>query len=93
MQNFAGPTDVTTLAGGTPDASPAARSPPRRPSRSSGTNGGGFYNANSAHPFENPTAWTNLFEIFLLLVIPFSLPRTLRPDGRATSGRATRSSP
>ena len=32
-----------------------------------GTNGGGFYNANSAHPFENPTAWTNWLEIFLLL--------------------------
>ena len=41
-----------------------------------GTNGGGFYNANSAHPFENPTAFTNLFEIFLLLAIPFCLPRT-----------------
>jgi K+-transporting ATPase ATPase A chain len=41
-----------------------------------GTNGGGFYNANSAHPFENPTAWTNWLQIFLLLVIPFSLPRT-----------------
>ena len=41
-----------------------------------GTNGGGFYNANSAHPFENPTAWSNWLEIFLLLVISFSLPRT-----------------
>ncbi|MFI6773907.1 potassium-transporting ATPase subunit KdpA [Nocardia sp. NPDC050412] len=41
-----------------------------------GTNGGGFYNANSAHPFENPNAWTNWLEIFLLLVISFSLPRT-----------------
>ena len=41
-----------------------------------GTNGGGFYNANSAHPFENPTAWTNWIEIFLLLVVSFSLPRT-----------------
>jgi K+-transporting ATPase ATPase A chain len=41
-----------------------------------GTNGGGFYNANSAHPFENPTTWTNWIEIFLLLVIAFSLPRT-----------------
>jgi K+-transporting ATPase ATPase A chain len=40
-----------------------------------GTNGGGFYNANSAHPFENPTAWTNWVEIFLLLVISFSMPR------------------
>jgi K+-transporting ATPase ATPase A chain len=41
-----------------------------------GTNGGGFYNANSAHPFENPATWTNWLEIFLLLVISFSLPRT-----------------
>jgi K+-transporting ATPase ATPase A chain len=41
-----------------------------------GTNGGGFYNANSAHPFENPTSWTNWLEIFLLLAISFSLPRT-----------------
>jgi potassium-transporting ATPase potassium-binding subunit len=41
-----------------------------------GTNGGGFYNANSAHPFENPTAWTNWLEIFFLLAISFSLPRT-----------------
>jgi K+-transporting ATPase ATPase A chain len=41
-----------------------------------GTNGGGFYNANSAHPFENATAWTNWVEIFLLTVISFSLPRT-----------------
>ncbi|MGO8962488.1 potassium-transporting ATPase subunit KdpA [Mycobacterium sp.] len=41
-----------------------------------GTNGGGFYNANSSHPFENPTAWTNWVEIFLILAISFSLPRT-----------------
>ncbi|CAM3869806.1 potassium-transporting ATPase subunit KdpA [Smaragdicoccus niigatensis] len=41
-----------------------------------GTNGGGILNANSAHPFENPSAWTNLAEIFLLLVIPVSLTRT-----------------
>jgi len=41
-----------------------------------GTNGGGVYNANSAHPFENPNALSNLFEIFLLLVIPVCLTRT-----------------
>lgn len=41
-----------------------------------GTNGGGFYNANSAHPFENPTSWTNWVEIFLLSAIAFSMPRT-----------------
>ena len=41
-----------------------------------GNNGGGFFNANSAHPFENPNPFTNWFEIFLLLLIPFALPRT-----------------
>ncbi len=40
-----------------------------------GTNGGGIFNANSAHPFENPTALTNLLQIFLLLVIPVCLTR------------------
>jgi K+-transporting ATPase ATPase A chain len=66
---------ITTLAGarqtitGGPVASQEAI-------KELGTNGGGFYNANSAHPFENPTAWTNWVEIFLLTVIAFSLPRT-----------------
>ena len=41
-----------------------------------GTNGGGIYNANSSHPFENPNGWTNLLEIYCLLVIGFALPRT-----------------
>jgi K+-transporting ATPase ATPase A chain len=41
-----------------------------------GTNGGGIFNANSSHPFENPNALSNLFEIFLLLVIPVCLTRT-----------------
>ena len=40
-----------------------------------GNNGGGFFNTNSAHPFENPSPFTNIFEIFLLLLIPFSTPR------------------
>jgi K+-transporting ATPase ATPase A chain len=39
-----------------------------------GTNGGGFFNANSAHPFESPTALTNVLEIFALLVIGFAFP-------------------
>jgi K+-transporting ATPase ATPase A chain len=41
-----------------------------------GTNGGGFFNANSAHPFENPTPLSNLFEMWLLLVIPAALTYT-----------------
>ncbi|UOX85433.1 potassium-transporting ATPase subunit KdpA [Amycolatopsis sp. FBCC-B4732] len=40
-----------------------------------GTNGGGILNANSAHPFENPNAWSNLVELFLILVLPVSLTR------------------
>jgi len=39
-----------------------------------GTNGGGFYNTNGAHPFENPTGWSNLLSIYLLLLIPFAFP-------------------
>ncbi|WP_446221496.1 potassium-transporting ATPase subunit KdpA [Nocardia sp. IBHARD005] len=54
-----------------------------------GTNGGGFYNANSAHPFENPNTWTNFLEIFLLMVIAFSLPRTFgRMVGSTKQGYA-----
>ncbi|HEY2794612.1 MAG TPA: potassium-transporting ATPase subunit KdpA [Micromonosporaceae bacterium] len=74
IQNFHA-TDVHTLAGagqhltGGPVAS-------QEVIKELGTNGGGFYNANSAHPFENPTSWTNWLEIFLLMVISFSLPRT-----------------
>jgi K+-transporting ATPase ATPase A chain len=41
-----------------------------------GTNGGGFFNANSSHPFENPTPGTDLCEMFLLLVIPAALTYT-----------------
>src|SRR5580698_6089220 len=40
-----------------------------------GNNGGGFFNTNSAHPFENPNPFTNWFEIFILLLIPFATPR------------------
>jgi K+-transporting ATPase ATPase A chain len=66
---------VNTLAGGqqTVTGGPVAS---QEAIKELGTNGGGFYNANSAHPFENPTAWTNWIEIFLLMVISFSLPRT-----------------
>jgi K+-transporting ATPase ATPase A chain len=66
---------VNTLAGGqqTITGGPVAS---QEAIKELGTNGGGFYNANSAHPFENPNTWTNWVEIFLLLVISFSLPRT-----------------
>ncbi len=46
-----------------------------------GTNGGGFFNANSAHPFENPTPWTNLLQMLSIFIIPAGLTYTL---GRMT---------
>ncbi|MCW2642463.1 MAG: potassium-transporting ATPase, subunit, partial [Dactylosporangium sp.] len=75
VQNFSAGADVHTLAGATQHLTggPVAS---QEIIKELGTNGGGFYNANSAHPFENPTTWTNWVEIFLLLVISFSLPRT-----------------
>src|SRR5260370_30855625 len=42
-----------------------------------GTNGGGFFNANSAHPYENPTALTNLLQMFLLIGIAAALTNVL----------------
>ncbi|MHB9054373.1 MAG: potassium-transporting ATPase subunit KdpA [Thermoleophilia bacterium] len=54
-----------------------------------GTNGGGFFNANSAHPYENPTPLTNFVEILLFLIIPFSLTYTFgRMVGNARQGWA-----
>ncbi len=54
-----------------------------------GTNGGGFFNANSAHPFENPSALTSILENWLLLVIPFSLAIMLgHMVGDKAQGRA-----
>ncbi|KQM23620.1 potassium-transporting ATPase subunit A [Frigoribacterium sp. Leaf8] len=75
VQNVAGFTDVTTLTGGTATI-PGGPVASQEAIKMLGTNGGGFFNANSSHPFENPTPWTSLFEILMMLVIPFSLPRT-----------------
>ncbi len=75
VQNFSEAQTVTTVQG-------ADQSIPGGPVASQevikelGTNGGGFYNANSAHPFENPNPFTNLLEMALLLVIPFALTGT-----------------
>jgi len=76
VQNFNGTTEVRTLEGAMqriaqgPVASQEAI-------KELGTNGGGFFNANSAHPYENPTPFTNLFELFLILAIPAGLAYTL----------------
>lgn len=75
IQDLAGPTTVTTLSGGH-QVLQGGLVASQEAIKELGTNGGGYFNANSAHPFENPTPLTNLVQIFLLLVIPFSLPRT-----------------
>jgi K+-transporting ATPase ATPase A chain len=75
LQNFHGFHDITTVTGGHQSflGGPVAS---QEAIKEFGTNGGGIFNANSSHPFENPNAFTNLIEIYLLLVIGFSLPRT-----------------
>ncbi|AUG80590.1 potassium-transporting ATPase subunit A [Kitasatospora sp. MMS16-BH015] len=75
VQNFHGFHDLTTVTGST-QSIPGGPVASQEVIKELGTNGGGFFNANSAHPFENPTGFTNWLEIFLLLVISFSLPRT-----------------
>ncbi|MET7831413.1 potassium-transporting ATPase subunit KdpA [Micromonospora sediminicola] len=88
VQNLSDGTEVTTLTGGTQTITggPVAG---QEVIKELGTNGGGFYNVNSAHPFENPTAWTNWIEIFLILLIPFSLPRVFgRMVGQNRQGYA-----
>jgi potassium-transporting ATPase potassium-binding subunit len=81
-RSFTGPGGVLQAITGGPIASQEAI-------KELGTNGGGPYNVNSAHPFENPTAWTNWLQIFLLLVISFSLPRAFgRMVGDTRQGRA-----
>ena len=88
IQNFHGHTDVTTVEGttqvltGGPAASQIAI-------KQLGTNGGGFFNVNSAHPFENSTPFNNFLETFSIAIIPFALAFTFghmvkdRRQGRA----------
>jgi K+-transporting ATPase ATPase A chain len=75
VQSFTGAEEIDTLTGGSQSimGGPVAS---QEAIKELGTNGGGFFNANSSHPFENPNAWTNLLEIFALLLIPSALPRT-----------------
>ncbi|GAA3023863.1 potassium-transporting ATPase subunit KdpA [Kitasatospora albolonga] len=75
VQNFHGFHDVAALTGGQQSV-PGGPVASQEVIKELGTNGGGFFNANSAHPFENPNGFSNLLEVFLLLLIPFALPRT-----------------
>jgi len=75
IDNLASYHTVTTLSGAhqTIPGGPVAS---QEVIKEAGNNGGGFFNANSAHPFESPSPFTNWFEIFLILVTPFALTRT-----------------
>ncbi|MFB6819341.1 potassium-transporting ATPase subunit KdpA [Streptomyces sp. NPDC056347] len=75
IQNFAGIHEVGQFMGGSQQWNGGAVAS-QEAIKELGTNGGGYFNANSAHPFENPNGLSNLFEIFLILVIPFALTRT-----------------
>jgi potassium-transporting ATPase potassium-binding subunit len=74
IDNFSAYHTVTTLSGAhqTIVGGPVAS---QEIIKNMGNNGGGFFNANSAHPFENPNPFTDWFEIFTLLLIPFATPR------------------
>jgi potassium-transporting ATPase potassium-binding subunit len=89
IQNFHLHDQVATTLGGAQQTITGGPVASQEAIKELGTNGGGFYNANSAHPFENPTTWSNWLEIFLLLVISFSLPRTFgRMVGSTKQGYA-----
>jgi K+-transporting ATPase ATPase A chain len=73
VQNFS-PTDVVNQASGIHQSIPGGPVASQEAIKILGTNGGGYFNANSAHPFENPNAFISLFEVFLILLIPSALP-------------------
>ncbi len=75
VQSLRSGVDVTTVDGSA-HTLPLAPAASQEAIKQLGTNGGGIFNANSAHPFENPNAVSNLLEIFLMLAIPVALTRT-----------------
>ncbi|MEV7864720.1 potassium-transporting ATPase subunit KdpA [Streptomyces sp. NPDC088124] len=88
IQNFAGIHEVGQFLGG-PQQWNGGAVASQEAIKELGTNGGGYFNANSAHPFENPNGISNLFEIFLILLIPFAMTRTFgRMVGSVKQGYA-----
>jgi potassium-transporting ATPase potassium-binding subunit len=75
IQSLAEPTTITTIGGGE-QVIQGGLVASQEAIKELGTNGGGFFNSNSAHPFENPSGVTNLLEIVLLLAIASALPYT-----------------
>jgi K+-transporting ATPase ATPase A chain len=88
IQTFASSISVHTLQGGA-QIIPLGPVASQEAIKELGTNGGGFFNANSSHPFENPTTFSNWFELLLILIIPFGLTNTFgRMAGNAKQGIA-----
>ena len=88
IQTFASSLTVHTLQGAV-QTIPLGPVASQEAIKELGTNGGGFFNANSAQPFENPTGFTNWFEMLLILIIPFALTNTFgRMAGNARQGWA-----
>ncbi|MGZ8391446.1 MAG: potassium-transporting ATPase subunit KdpA, partial [Gemmatimonadales bacterium] len=88
IQNFDPYLEVTTLEGAkqTIAMGPVAS---QEVIKQLGTNGGGFFNANAAHPFENPTPWSNFWSMFLIFAIPSALTYLLgRMVGKQRHGWA-----
>jgi len=76
IQTFSPYRDVTTLEAGDTQTLPMGPVASQEAIKELGTNGGGFFNANSAHPYENPTALTNLLEMLAIVLIPAALTYT-----------------
>ena len=72
VQNFSGFRTATTLAGGTQHI-PGGPVASMEVIKLLGTNGGSFYGAGGAHPFENPTGFSNMFDLLLVIVLPFAI--------------------
>ncbi|HEY6484564.1 MAG TPA: potassium-transporting ATPase subunit KdpA [Steroidobacteraceae bacterium] len=76
VQNFRHYQDLTTLESTRTQTLPMGPMASQEAIKELGTNGGGFLNANSAHPFENPTAVSNFLEMLAMLIIPAALTYT-----------------
>jgi potassium-transporting ATPase potassium-binding subunit len=88
IQNFDGHTEVTTVEGAS-QVIPGGPAASQIAIKQLGTNGGGFFNVNSAHPFENSTPFNNFVETYAILIIPFALAFTYgRMVGDRRQGRA-----
>jgi potassium-transporting ATPase potassium-binding subunit len=72
VENFSGFRTAATLAGGTQDI-PGGPVASMEVIKLLGTNGGSFYGVGGAHPFENPTGFTNMFDLLLVIVLPFAI--------------------